>query len=303
MVEALGKTAEELYSEGRDLEAAGRYEEATDCYESALGENPTHVSAIFRLGNLHTQRGDLNKAVGFYTSLTEGVDVYVQALMNLGVLYEELQQPERAAESFRKVLRYDPNHLRAALCLRNAEAAMGQTYDDSHDKELSRKLEILRTPVTDFELSVRSRNCLSKMNIRTLGDLVQKSEQELLSYKNFGETSLAEIKDLLSVKGLRLGQQFEEPLPPEFTEALEEEELEEEKVRPEDLPVTERSIDELGLSVRSQRCMERLGIETIGELMQHTSEDLLSSKNFGKASLTEVKAKLAHYGLTLKESR
>jgi len=49
--------------------------------------------------------------------------------------------------------------------------------------------------------------------------------------------------------------------------------------------------------------MERLGIETIGELIQHTAEDLLSSKNFGKASLTEVKEKLSHYSLALKESR
>jgi len=303
MVETLSKTAQELYTQGRDLEAQGLYEEATECYEGALEEDPTHVQAIFRMGFLHTQRGDLNKAVGFYTSLTEGTEVYAEALMNLGLLYDELQQPERAAEYFKRTLRHDPNHHRAVLYLRDATAAIEQTYDDSQDKELSRKLEILRTPVTDFELSVRSRNCLSKMNIRTLGDLVHKSEQELLSYKNFGETSLAEIKDLLSIKGLKLGQQLEEPLPPEFGEALEEEEVEEEKVRPEDLPVTERSIDELGLSVRSQRCMERLGIETIGELMQHTSEDLLSSKNFGKASLTEVKGKLTHYGLTLKESR
>jgi len=303
MTEVLTKTADKLYQKGRDLEAKGLRSEAADIYEKALEENPTHVPTIFRLGYMHAQRGDLNKAVGFYSSLTGGKEIYVQALVNLGLLYEELQQPERAAECFKKVLRCDPNHDRAALYLKDAQAALGQLYDDSHDKELSRRLEILRTPVTDFELSVRSRNCLSKMNIRTLGDLVQKSEQELLSYKNFGETSLTEIKDLLVDKGLKLGQQFEEPLPPEFTQPLPEEELEEERVRPEDLPVTERSIYELGLSVRSQRCMERLGIETIGELIQHTAEDLLSSKNFGKASLTEVKDKLAHYGLSLKESR
>ena len=303
MAETSTKTADKLYEKGREFESNGLYEEATENYEAALEENPTHVPSIFRLGCMHGQRGDLNKAVGFYSSLTEGKEVYVEALVNLGLLYEELQQSERAAECFKRVLRYDPNHGRAALYLKDAMAATRQSYDDSHDKELSRKLEILRTPVTDFELSVRSRNCLSKMNIRTLGDLVQKTEPELLSYKNFGETSLAEIKELLSIKGLKLGHQFEEPLPAEFTEPLPEEELEEERVRPEDLPVTERSIDELGLSVRSQRCMERLGIETIGELIQHTSEDLLSSKNFGKASLTEVREKLAHYGLALKESR
>src|SRR6185437_4893571 len=65
-------------------------------------------------------------------------------------------------------------------------------------------------PITDFELSVRSRNCLKKMNIRSLGDLLKTSEAELLSYKNFGETSLNEIKALLAQKGLRLGQAAED---------------------------------------------------------------------------------------------
>lgn len=304
MADFSGKTAEQLFKAGRDLESQGQYESATECYEHALEDNPTHAPSVFRLGYLHVQRGDLNKAVGFYSSLTEGHDVFPEALVNLGLLYEELQQPERAVECFKRMLKFDPNHERATLYLKDAESAVRQGYDDSHDKELSRKYEILRTPITDFELSVRSRNCLAKMNIRTLGDLVRRSEQELLSFKNFGETSLAEIKQLLEVKGLRLGQEFEEPLPAEFlTPAEPIEEEEEAKVRQEDLPVAERMIDELGLSVRSHRCMERLGIETIGELIQHTAEDLLSSKNFGKASLNEVKEKLAHYGLALKESR
>ena len=304
MAEQTGKMADQLFAQGRDLEERGRYEEAADYYEQALEENPTHAASVFRLGYLHAQRGDLNKAVGFYSSLTEGPEIFGEALVNLGLLYEELQQPERAVECFKRMLKYDPVHERAALYLKDAESAVRQTYDDSHDKELSRKYEILRTPITDFELSVRSRNCLAKMNIRTLGDLVRRTEQELLSFKNFGETSLSEIKELLEIKGLRLGQEFDEAVPPEFLlppEPFEEEE--EEKVRQEDLPVTERSIDELGLSVRSHRCMERLGIETIGELIQHTAEDLLSSKNFGKASLTEVKEKLTHYSLALKESR
>src|SRR5438034_8316315 len=58
---------------------------------------------------------------------------------------------------------------------------------------LFRSLEI---PVTDFELSVRSRNCLRKMNIRTLGDLTRTTEAALLASKNFGETSLSEIKEI-----------------------------------------------------------------------------------------------------------
>ena len=79
-------------------------------------------------------------------------------------------------------------------------------YDDEDHRSGGSRNAVLDIPVTDFELSVRSRNCLKKMNIKTLGDLLKTTEQELLSYKNFGETSLNEIKQLLAHKGLRLGQ-------------------------------------------------------------------------------------------------
>ena len=69
--------------------------------------------------------------------------------------------------------------------------------------------DVLNVPISDFELSVRSRNCLEKMFINTLGDLTRVSEHDLLSYKNFGETSLYEIRNILKQKGLRLGQALE----------------------------------------------------------------------------------------------
>ena len=67
-------------------------------------------------------------------------------------------------------------------------------YDEDQERREDKRNKILRTPINDFELSVRSRNCLAKMGVHTLGDLVKKTEPELLSYKNFGETSLQEIK-------------------------------------------------------------------------------------------------------------
>ena len=79
-------------------------------------------------------------------------------------------------------------------------------YDEEQERREDKRNKILRTPINDFELSVRSRNCLSNMGIRSLGDLVNKSEAELLSFKNFGETSLMEVKQMLAQKGLRLGQ-------------------------------------------------------------------------------------------------
>jgi DNA-directed RNA polymerase subunit alpha len=65
--------------------------------------------------------------------------------------------------------------------------------------------EKLRLPISELELSVRSSNCLREANIKTIADLVKKTEDEMLSFKNFGKKSLAEIKDLLAGMGLNLG--------------------------------------------------------------------------------------------------
>jgi DNA-directed RNA polymerase subunit alpha len=63
--------------------------------------------------------------------------------------------------------------------------------------------------VDELELSVRSANCLQNANIKTIGDLVQKTEAEMLKTKNFGRKSLKEIKEILSEMGLSLGMKLE----------------------------------------------------------------------------------------------
>lgn len=66
-------------------------------------------------------------------------------------------------------------------------------------------LEKLKMPVSELELSVRSANCLEKAKIKTLGDLIQKTESEMLKYRNFGKKSLSEIISVLESMGLSLG--------------------------------------------------------------------------------------------------
>ena len=92
------------------------------------------------------------------------------------------------------------------MYFKDTEASHEQFYDEDAQKKRDRIGQILNIPVTDFEFSVRSRNCLQKMGINTLGDLCRSTEAELLASKNFGETSLVEIKEMLASKGLRLGQ-------------------------------------------------------------------------------------------------
>ena len=68
----------------------------------------------------------------------------------------------------------------------------------------------LSKPVADLELSVRAGNCLESANIKTIRELVSKNEKEMLEYKNFGRTSLNEIKDQLANMGLTLGMDLED---------------------------------------------------------------------------------------------
>jgi len=76
--------------------------------------------------------------------------------------------------------------------------------------ELSDELnENLYRTVDELELSVRSMNCLQKASIKFIGELVQKSEAEMLKQKNFGRKSLKEIKDILQKMGLRLGMKLD----------------------------------------------------------------------------------------------
>jgi DNA-directed RNA polymerase subunit alpha len=78
------------------------------------------------------------------------------------------------------------------------------------DKAVEVINENLSRSVEELELSVRSYNCLKNANIKTIGELVQKSESEMLKTKNFGRKSLNEIKEILASMGLSLGMSLDD---------------------------------------------------------------------------------------------
>jgi DNA-directed RNA polymerase subunit alpha len=222
------------------------------------------------------------------------------------VLYEDNNHYDEAHRCLDAVLRTDPNHPRARLYMKDVESARSMYYDDDDHRSGGRNAT-LDIPVTDFELSVRSRNCLKKMNIRTLGDLLKTSEQELLSYKNFGETSLNEIKALLAQKGLRLGQAADGAIP---ALAVGLEGITGAVAAPRratavggDVPaeLLAKGVADLELSVRSRKALQRLNINTIGELAARTEDELLGCKNFGQTSLNEIKQQMTTFGLGLRK--
>jgi DNA-directed RNA polymerase subunit alpha len=297
------RAADEYYKRALDSEKEGNHEKSVDFYERALNENPDHETAAFRLAVLYDRRAEDAKAIELYERICTSAPVHLNALVNLAVLYEDNNHYDEAHRCLDAVLRTDPNHARARLYMKDVESARSMYYDEDDHRSGGRNAT-LEIPVTDFELSVRSRNCLKKMNIRTLGDLLKTSEQELLSYKNFGETSLNEIKALLAQKGLRLGQAAEGAAPavaaatgvagaaPRRT-----------TVASGDVPaeLLGKPVGDLELSVRSRKALQRLNINSIGELAARTEDELLGCKNFGQTSLNEIKQQLTTFGLGLRK--
>lgn len=102
-----------------------------------------------------------------------------------------------------------------------------EPLEEVEEVEEERLNENLFRPVSELELSVRSANCLKNANITLIGELVQKSESEMLKTKNFGRKSLNEIKSILSEMGLSLGMKLES-FPPVKSLEEDDEEGEEE---------------------------------------------------------------------------
>ena len=277
---------------------SGNYAAAEEAYEKALELDPGFLKAKFRLAYNANLAGDETGAMQLYEEIIAADLSFTGALMNLGILYEDKGRYQDAAVCFERVLKVRPDERRAWLYYKEAVASLDTIVDDDLQKEVQRRVDILRVPISDFELSVRSRNCLAKMQLTTLGDLVQKTELEILSYKNFGETSLTEIKDVLNSKGLRLGM-FDEETMDEVTRRVLAATRQAEQAVGKD--ILKHSVDELELSVRARRCVENAGVQTVGELVAKDKDELLAARNFGRASLNEVREKLALHNLALRD--
>ncbi len=288
------QTPEYLYQRGATVAAiGGNPNEVVALYERAVETQDPHAGALFGLAMENDRRGNDDIAMRLYQRAAECFPTHLGVLLNLGLLYEDRQQYDRAIGCYQRILDVYPDHARARLFLKDA-AASGEVYfDDDVARRNDRMAQVLNIPVTDFELSVRSRNCLQKMGVKTLGDLTRTTEQELLASKNFGETSLVEIRDMLASKGLELGQFAHERSSPDAV-------LDLTSMSPDEQALLERPIADLNLSVRARKCMVRLGLQTLSDLIRKTGDDLLECKNFGVTSLNEVREKLTQLNIKLR---
>ncbi|MBN1151391.1 DNA-directed RNA polymerase subunit alpha [candidate division WOR-3 bacterium] len=109
-----------------------------------------------------------------------------------------------------------------ASVLINFEKEPETIVEEEVDEDKKRMKKLLSQKVEELELSVRAANCLKEAKLKNLGDLVQRSEQEMLKYKNFGKRSLQELVKVLESKGLRFGMDVSEYLEQEETEKSDE---------------------------------------------------------------------------------
>jgi DNA-directed RNA polymerase subunit alpha len=285
-------SAEYHYQLGRLAGARGLYEQAIENYEIAVELDPAHQNALFHLAYVCDLRGDDEAAVDYYKQIARTAPVYVNALLNLAVLYEDAGEYDKAMKCVKTVLKSHPNHKKAILFAKDINSSMVMVYDEEKEKRRDMQSRILEIPISDFELSVRSRNCLKRMGILTLGDLLRTTEADLLSYKNFGETSLVEVKRILDMKGLTLGMALEDEAAAAVDENGKEDREKEELLR--------KSVEDIGMSVRARRALAKLGVLTLADLAGKTEAELLGCKNFGVTSLNEIKERLTGYGLSLR---
>jgi DNA-directed RNA polymerase subunit alpha len=270
---------------------------AIEHLRKAFELNPADPQICFHLAYNLDLVGEEAQALSLYEQACAVEMMPVNAMMNLAVSYEDRGQFSKAERLLRLIVENNPNHFRARLFLKDVQSSRSMQFDEDFQKIREEHSNLVDTPVADFELSARARNCLKKMNVRSLGDLLRISEAELLAYKNFGETTLLEIKQMLSSRGLRIGQALAQQH--SATRQAIYDQLRETS-GDQAIGILTKPVDELDLSVRARKALDLLNIQTLGDLVSRTEAELLGIKNFGATSLDEIKEKLQGMGLSLR---
>lgn len=270
---------------GYDLRGFRR--QAIDAYEKTLEVEPGHAKSLFRLAYHYDLAGEDARAQELYDQLYKLRPRHVNTALNLGVILEDRGEYERALDCYRSVLDYFPNHKRAQLYVRDAQASMSMFYDEDAARREAKTKAVLAQPLGEITFSQRVRTALQTLSVQTIGELCQKSEEELLAIPNFGKTSLREVKEFLAGKGLS----FSTGARPEAPAAAPGE---------AGGNVESRPLAEFQWSGRITNLLDKLEIKTVGDLLKRTETELLSHKNLGMTSIKEIRKKLGGLGLAMR---
>ena len=171
----------------------------------------------------------------------------------------------------------------------NEENKIIQNKENFSPKDLNKEIK-------KEELSQRLINSLTSHGVNTINDLIQYTDKQLMSFQNFGETLLQEVKNFLTYYNLSLGNKLI------YDDCSKKGEIIEDNKLNSHIPISKLKINilkEWFLSVRTVNCLKALDIEFIGDLIQWTELDLLHSRNFGRKSLIEIQKYLEKNSLNL----
>ncbi len=164
-----------------------------------------------------------------------------------------------------------------------AEGKAGGDHDTDEplepDQERPPSSQYDDTLIEELELSVRSYNCLKREGLEKVGDLISRTEAELLNIPNFGKKSIDEVRDRLARLGLKLRSDQEASTSVQHDNT---------------------ALEELGLDADSFDCLKSVGLETVGDLISRTEAELDAIPNFGNKNIDEVRDRLARLGLKLR---
>jgi len=285
------------YLQGFVFELQGKPQEALDRYQEALERDPDHIPSLFREAALIDRQADEvvsseddpeTYTQSIYERIMDASPVYQGAVMNLGLKYEDQGEYEEARDCYQMVLNEHPANRMAELYHGDAEASMNMSFREERMRERVQVGQLLNKGLTEFDFPERITDAFDQLNVETVGDLIQCTEDQLLACENFGEYSLDRVNKFLNKNDLSLAKGSRskvtlKPGPP-----------------PEDVDeILRKKIENFDWSARSKRAMKRLSIYTLKDLVEHTEDELLDCQNFGETSLEEVKETLNELGLSL----
>ena len=148
----------------------------------------------------------------------------------------------------------------------------------------------LDMPIERMDLSIRGFNALRRSGIETVGDIIDKTESELIELRNFGGKNLEELVAKLESMGLKLKEEVKQEVEPKDSNNSKEN-----KTFYLDMP-----IEEIGLSTRAFKALIRSGIKNVGDIVELTENQVMNISRLGTKSFNEIVDKINSMGLNLK---
>ncbi len=189
-------------------------------------------------------------------------------------------------------LRREAIRLRQQDVFRERQSLQAEAEKTSSDRDTN---PFLDHAVEDLNLSVRTAVCFQREGIKTVRELIEYTEADLLKINNFGRKTLREVKELLATMGLALKRRSEYSA----VHAISQQSPPNESVENPLKPFLDIPINENDFSVRARNALDGAGFRYLGELVQRTEAQLLAKKNVGRKTLRELKEILRTYGLHL----